>query len=319
MTRFQPPRIGLAPLSGFNDPAFIVLCFEYGAQWAITGLISAEGLVRGEYGSRRLLSEPATHPLFAQIFGAEPKSMAMAAFLAEQIGYDGIDINAGCPSYSVIRAHGGADLMRDLPRALAVVDAVRKTVKCPVTLKMRLGWEKQETYLQLSRLAEQAGVDAITLHPRTANQGYSGSADWTAVHQLKRHISIPVLASGDVKDAASYHQILRDTKCDGILIGRGAIGRPWVFRQCLEGGESGSEPLVKTADRKRAMQRYLTLLLAKAPDRWAPYANRHIQAFAGGMPNATKFRVAAASLRNWETANTFIQGYFEQREERERE
>lgn len=285
----------------------------------MTGLISAEGLVRGDHGSLRLLAEPAGHPLFAQIFGAEPKSMAMAAYLAEQTGYDGVDINAGCPAYSVIRAHGGADLMRDLPRALAVVDAVRGAVKFPVTVKMRLGWEEQKTYLQLGHLVEKAGADAITLHPRTANQGYGGNADWTAVHQLKRHLNIPVLASGDVIDSASYHQILHDTECDGILIGRGAIGRPWVFRQCLEGDESGRRPLVKTDDRKRAMLRYLTLLLLKVPDRWTPYSNRHIQAFVKGMPNATKFRRAAACLGNWETANTLIQGYFEQMEERERE
>jgi tRNA-dihydrouridine synthase B len=316
LIRFLPPRIGLAPLSGFNDPAFIVLCFEYGAQWAITGLISAEGLVRGDHNSLRLLSEPAGHPLFAQIFGAEAKSMAAAACLAEQAGYDGIDINAGCPTYSVIRTRGGADLMRDLPRASAVVDAVRRTVKFPVTLKMRLGWEAQKTYLQLGRLAEQAGVDAIILHPRTANQGYGGNADWTALHQLKRHLNIPVVASGDVTDSASYHQILHDTGCDGILIGRGAIGRPWVFRQCLEEDESGRRLSIKTVDRKQAMLRYMTLLQA-VPNRWTAYSNRHIQAFVRGMPNATRFRGEAAGLRDWETATTLIQSYFERMEERE--
>jgi tRNA-dihydrouridine synthase B len=316
LIRFIPPRIGLAPLSGFNDPAFIALCFEYGAQWAITGLISAEGLVRGEPGSLRLLVKPAGHPLFAQIFGAEPKPMAMAAYLAEKAGYDGVDINLGCPAYSVVRAHGGADLMRDLPRAFAVVDAVRATVKFPVTVKMRLGWKERETYLQLGCLVEKAGADAITLHPRTANQGYGGNADWTAVHQLKRHLKIPVLASGDVTDRTSYYQILHDTECDGILIGRGAIGRPWVFRQCLEGDEGGRGPAVIPGERKRAVLRYLTLL-QEIPDRWTPYSKRHIQAFMKGMPNAKEFRREVADLGNWETAHTFMQGYSGQMEERE--
>ncbi|MGB9553062.1 MAG: tRNA dihydrouridine synthase, partial [bacterium] len=222
----------LAPMSEWNDLAFVSLAREYGADLIFLGLVSAEGLARKNLKTRSLLRyTERARPIFAQIFGSDPQSMGEAAKIVEDMGFDGLDINAGCPVSKVTRTGSGAALMENLKNAQDVVKSVRKAVKIPVTIKMRLGPTGAE-HLKLAAIAEEEGLDAVILHPRTPRQGYSGKADWTKVAELKAVLSIPVFASGDVRDGVSFLEVLQSTGCDGVLIGRGALGNPWIFREC---------------------------------------------------------------------------------------
>jgi len=277
-------------MSEFNDLAFLSLVRDYGAQWVILGLVSSEGLKRGNIKSMGLVRcIDRIHPAFAQIFGANPQSMAEAAKMIEDLGFDGLDINAGCPAPKVMQVLSGAALLDDLKNAQAVVKSVRRAVKIPVTIKMRLGRTGKE-HLQLGKVAEDLGLNAVILHPRTARQGYGSRADWQKIAELKSKLKIPVIASGDIRGSDSFLEVLRSTGCDGALIGRAALGTPWIFRECLE-ALSGKVPTpVSIEERKRAAFKYLDYLEWFYGEKSLPFAKNHLFHFVKGLPNASHFR-----------------------------
>jgi len=293
-----PWKVGLAPLAGHNEPAFRMLCRHYGAQWTVQGLVSAEGLSRGGSKSERLLRfMPQERPTFAQLFGASPQAMAMAAQLVEAMGFDGLDLNFGCPEKKVLRVGAGAALMASLDKAGDVVGAVRRSVKLALTMKIRLGWENQRTFVDFGRMAEDRGLDAIILHPRTVAQGFSGQADWDAVSDLKKAVSIPVVASGDVRDGKSYRQLITRTGCDGVLIGRSALRRPWVFEESLSyaRGEAFHPPAIGDV-----ILRYLSLLEETEVEAdCLPLARPHLLSFLHDLPQAAALRAKVGACQQW--------------------
>jgi tRNA-dihydrouridine synthase B len=236
----------MAPMAGYTDLPFRLLARDLGCQLAYTEMVSSEGLGRHLPETWALLkTDPKDHPLSVQLFGARPDSMSRAAQLVEEAGADIIDINMGCPVRKVNRSGSGAALLKNLKLAEDIIRAVRKAVKIPLTIKIRLGWKYgDQTYNTLARLAEDMGVDGLAVHPRYAVQGFTGQADWSILEDLRTRVRIPLIGSGDVHTATQALAYKQQTQCDAIMIGRQALRTPWIFRQIkeLEQGESPINP-----------------------------------------------------------------------------
>ena len=229
-----PGRLLLAPMAGVTDAAFRHVCYERGAALTCTEMVSARALCYGDRKTKDLLRTlPDDRPVAAQIFGHEPEVMAEAAPMAREIsGADILDINMGCPVGKVAGNGDGCGLMRNLDLAAKIVEAVVKTAGCPVTVKFRKGWDKGSVNaVAFAQMCEEMGAAAVTVHGRTRVQMYEGAADWDIIRDVKRAVSIPVIANGDVWDAGRCEHILRYTGCDGAMIGRAAFGDPWIFEQ----------------------------------------------------------------------------------------
>ena len=227
----------LAPMAGITDQVFRRLCFEWGCDGATTEMVSAQGYLtappdRNAY--RFLLARYADEgPLSVQIFGSDPLYMARAAEKLTGLGlFDQIDINMGCPAQKVVGGQSGSALMKDPDLAARIVEQVKKSTVLPVTVKMRLGWDAEHVNaVPFAQILERAGADGLTVHGRTRAQQYAGKADWTEIARVKQAVRIPVIANGDIVDGSSALQALAATGCDGVAVGRGALGRPWVFAQ----------------------------------------------------------------------------------------
>ncbi len=221
----------LAPLAGYSDLPFRLLCREFGADLCVSEMISCHGLsYRQEKTLAMLASSERERPVSFQLFGADPVVMGEAAALLDSAGPDLIDINMGCPVKKVTKRGAGAALMRDINQAEAVVKAVVSNSSCPVTLKIRSGVDSQSiSAVEFGKMAEANGIAALCVHGRTWKQGFSGSADWQIIKAVKQVISIPVFGNGDITAYDQAEIRMRETGCDGVYVGRGAIGNPWIF------------------------------------------------------------------------------------------
>jgi tRNA-dihydrouridine synthase B len=242
----------MAPMAGYTDLPFRLLVRGLGCQLAYTEMVSAEGLVRHLPETWALLrTVPEDHPLSVQIFGSRPESMAEAARLAEESGADIIDINMGCPVRKVNRSGSGAALLKNLKLAEKIIKAVREAVRVPLTIKIRLGWKTGDrTYETLAGLAEETGVDALAVHPRSAAQGFTGQADWSILEELRGRMRIPLIGSGDIHSADQAVACKGQTGCDAVMIGRQALRTPWIFRQIRE-LEQGASPVTPDLQERR--------------------------------------------------------------------
>ncbi|MGC8741452.1 MAG: tRNA dihydrouridine synthase DusB [Candidatus Sumerlaeaceae bacterium] len=227
-------RVLPAPMCNITDRPFREILRRMGAHLVYTQMISAEGLIRGDKGTWSLLDIGGEAPPVAvQLLGGEPDRLAEAAKIIEQQGAALVDINMGCPARKVTGNNCGSALMKDPQRVAAIVRALRRAVRIPVTVKMRAGWEDgQILAIELARICEAEGADAVALHARTRQQGYRGPADWRLIAELKQAVSIPVIGNGDITSPADAVRMIRETRCDAIMIGRGLIGNPWLLRAC---------------------------------------------------------------------------------------
>ena len=226
----------LAPLAGITNLPFRLLAKEAGCALVCSEMISSNGLVYNSAKTHELLrSQPAEKPLSVQIFGSDRSLMAESAAIVESSGADILDLNLGCAVKKVLKTGSGAALMKEPKKVEKILQAIRKTVKIPLTVKIRSGWDRSgDQALKIAEIAQACGVDAITVHPRTATQGFRGKADWSLITAIKNIASIPVIGNGDIIRPEDVLKMRDQTGCDAVMIGRAAIGNPWIFSQVLE-------------------------------------------------------------------------------------
>jgi tRNA-dihydrouridine synthase B len=311
-------NIFLAPMAGITDLPFRTIVRSFGCGLAFTEMVSGSGLVRkSEKTFRYLVSSPADRPLGVQLFGGDPETLAAAAGVATERGADLLDVNMGCPVKKVAKTGSGASLMRDPERVAAILRAVRKASTLPLTVKIRAGWNaRQVNALEIGQIAEECGVDAVILHPRTADQGFGGRSDWGLIAALKGRLGIPVIGSGDVRCPADADRMLRETGCDGVMIGRGALGNPWLIGNILShlSGTGISEPTL--SEREEIIRRHLTLAIDFYGEKVGTRDFRkHLLWYTKGLRGGARFRQAAGCISDRDSAWMALRSYFQQLEE----
>ena len=288
-----PPLI-LAPMSGVTNRTMRALYRPFGLGLTVTEFVSANAL---KYGNRRTMEMIDQHglekPVSTQLWGDDPAVMARAAAVVRECGADIVDINFGCPAPKVTKTNGGSACLRDPDRCEEIMRAVVAAVDCPVTVKMRLGWTESDiAYLEVAKRAQAAGVQAVTLHARTAKQFYKGQADWEHIARLKREVDIPVIGNGDLDDAALALRRMRESGVDAIMLGRATLGNPWLIAQTadlFEGRPMRSLP--PPQDRLRfALVHYRAMLEDLGEARAVPQMRKHIALYLKGIPGAARLR-----------------------------
>lgn len=284
----------LAPMAGVSDLAYRVIAKKMGASLTTAEMVSAKGLYyRNEKTKEMLKIAPDEHPVALQLFGSDPDIMARGAKIMEQAGPDFIDINMGCPMQKVVKNGDGSALMKNIPLAAAVIRAMVKAVHTPVTVKMRLGWSRDTlNAVELAQAAEEAGAAAITVHGRTREDFYTGKADWKEIKKVVDAVKIPVIGNGDVTDGKSAKDLMEETGCAAVAIGRAAWGNPWIFREVntyLETGEIIPPPSWEM--RLQMARRHLHgLCLEKGEYAAVREMRAHASRYFHGLPKATALR-----------------------------
>jgi nifR3 family TIM-barrel protein len=295
-------NVVLAPLAGITNLPFRLICRREGATLAFTEMVSVNGLVREGVKTLALLkSSPGDRPLGIQLFGDKPDDLAEAARMVEGYG-DLLDINMGCPVRKVVGTGAGSALLQEPRKIAAIIRAVRAATTLPLTIKIRSGWHcGDDVFAEVGRIAESEGCDAITLHPRSRSMMFSGQADWSHLAELKAALSIPVLGSGDLFTPEDCMRMLHETGCDGIMIARGALGNPWIFRQVQELATSGQYTPVTTGERADTIDQHLNQFVAEMGAAVAVREiKKHIGWYAKGFAGASEIRRAANSAHSIE-------------------
>jgi tRNA-dihydrouridine synthase B len=306
-------RAFLAPMAGITHRVFRWIVSEVGAVPGFTEMVSAEGLVRDKEGVLKALEPfPGEKPLAVQLFGGDPDILAAAARIAVERGADLVDINMGCPVRKVLKAGAGAALLRDKGKLSGLLKKVRSAVTCPLTVKIRSGWTRDEIIAPaIARLVEDSGIDAIIVHPRTVVQGFTGRADWAVIGEVKRVVRIPVIGNGDIRSAGDARRMVEETGCDGVMVGRGALGNPWIFRgiACNPPGREVRPPDLseRQAVILRHLERNVNFLGEK---KGIKDFGRHLAWYTKGMRDCAGLRKQIIGVDNMDGVREAIDRFF---------
>lgn len=307
-------NVFLAPMAGVTDLPFRTIVREFGCGLAFTEMVSAAGLVLGTGKTRRYLdSSPVDRPLGVQLFGVDPETLAAAARIAAVRGADLLDMNMGCPVKKVVKTGAGAALMRDPKRAAAILKALKGASDLPLTVKIRAGWRQREiNALEIGRIAEECGADAVILHPRTAEQGFGGRSDWGLIAVLKARLGIPVIGSGDIRSPEDAARMFNETGCDAVMVGRGALGNPWIFGNILSHLSGGDVCPPSLAEREETIRRHLALAIDYYGEKIGTRDFRkHLLWYTKGLRGGAQFRKEAGKVKDRFSTLAALQEYFQ--------
>lgn len=291
----------LAPLAGYTDLPFRILCREMGAGLCFSEMISSHGLTYQQKKTLAMLaSVPEERPVAFQLFGSDPEIMGQAASILSKSSIDIIDINMGCPVKKVVKKGSGAALMKDIPKAEAIIKAVVKNSHLPVTVKIRSGWKSDCINADIfAQMAQDTGASAVTVHGRTWSQAFGGKADWAIITKVKQSVTIPVIGNGDILSFQDGERMMDETGCDGVMIGRGALGNPWVFNK------SGRP---ETLEQRRAViNRHVALIEEYLPEHLQFFKVRnHVVRYLVGQPGASRLRLQIATSATLEEIKNLL-------------
>jgi len=304
----------LAPMAGVGDSPFRCIVKELGCALVYSEMVSANGLMYGDKRTSEYLSfKDFERPLNIQTFGSNPKILADAARMLEDSGADMVDLNMGCPVKKVVNNGAGSALMRNTKNVHSILTEMRKALSVPFTVKIRSGWSKEEeNALLIAEIASDCGVDAISVHPRFRSQAFSGSADWSIIRRVKEKVSCTVIGNGDVKSPIDASNMLKETGCDGIMIGRAAMGNPWIFREVdhyLNTGELISRPSIK--EKFDVIFRHLDYSYECYGKRSVPIMRSHLSWYLKGLYGASSLRSKLFTITDFSCLKEMLQEYLE--------
>lgn len=303
----------LAPMAGVTNLPFRIVCKDYGAGMVCTEMASAKAMFHNDQKTKRLFNtEGEKRPISFQIFGSELESMAYAVKYMSDFA-DIIDINMGCPAPKVVKNGDGSKLLLDLKKAQEIIETAVKNSKVPVTVKFRKGWDKENIVaVNIAQIAEQAGASAVTIHGRTRSEFYTGKADWDIIKKVKQSVNIPVIGNGDIIDEESALQMFEQTGVDGIMIGRGSFGNPWIFRNVkhyLETGEKLPQPT--NNEKLEVMEKHIELAVKeKGEDVAIKELRKHIAWYTKNLKNSSEFRNSINKVEKKEELISKLEEYF---------
>lgn len=309
------PATVLAPMAGVTDTVFRRFIREMGGCGLLMSeFTSADGMLRSwnDKAKRYLHFYEDEHPITAQLFGSNPEVLADAARGIEQLGFDIVDLNLGCPAKKVVKCNGGSGLLRDLPLIRTIFESIRAAVSMPFTVKFRIGWNDQEIVcVDLAKMAENCGLNAVALHARTREQGYGGDAQWKYIGAVKDAVKIPVIGNGDIRSPEDAVRMVAETGCDAVMIGRTAASNPWIFRQIAQYTEQGRYDEPSEADRYRMISTYFQMLVKEevvgAPGKMKQFASW----FTHGVRNGAHLRKDIYEAKTSQEIIDAVERFFE--------
>ncbi len=311
------PATVLAPMAGVTDTVFRRFIRDLGGCGLImTEFTSADGVLRAkdQKAKRYLHYYEDEHPISAQLFGSDPRVVADAARMVEDLGFDLVDLNLGCPAKKVVKCNGGSGLLRDLPVIGRIFDAVRSAIKIPFTVKFRAGWDDENIVCaELAKMAENCGLNAVALHARTREQGYSGAARWEWIAAVKQAVRIPVIGNGDIRTPADACAMIAQTGCDAVMIGRTAPSNPWIFRQIAQYTASGRYEEPAENDRYQMIRTYFSMLIEEELPDAVGKMKQFASWFTHGVPGGAGLRKAIYESKSAPEILGRVEDFFEQR------
>lgn len=302
----------LAPMAGVTNLPFRIICEKFEPGMVCTEMASSKAMFHNDQKTKRLLNtEGEKRPISFQIFGSDEETMGYSAKVLSKSA-DIIDINMGCPAPKVVKNGDGSKLLLDLEQARKVMEAVVKNSEVPVTVKIRKGWDKEHIVAkEVAKIAEEVGISAITIHGRTRSEFYSGKADWEIIKEIKQSVNIPVIGNGDVVDEETAYQMFEQTGVDGIMIGRGAFGNPWIFRNIklfLETGEKLPQPT--NEEKLEIMKQHIELAVEEKGDIAVKELRKHIAWYTKNLKNSSEFRNSINVIEDKEELIDKLEEYF---------